>query len=752
MEHAAHQLAPLATQAASYLWLIPLFPLVGAFINASMGLRLQRRFGKGLVHGISIGAMVLSFAVACVAFASLLGLDGEHRFLQDTLWNVFTAGKVSVDLGFALDPLSMMMTLMITFVGTLIHVFSTGYMADEPSYWRFFAYLNLFVFSMLLLVMGDNFVLMFFGWEGVGLCSYLLIAFWYTDAQKAAAGMKAFVTNRFGDFGFVLGVFLLFWALGGAWQKGADGKTAYVETDAHAAAYLAAARGEEHGTPHVEVGPTLNFRQLRDQIVIPDTGVAENLKHQKIFGLGLLAMVGILLFVGAMGKSAQLPLHVWLPDAMAGPTPVSALIHAATMVTAGVYMVARLNFVFALSPTAMGWVAFIGALTALFAASIGFFQYDIKKVLAYSTVSQLGFMFIGVGVGAYWAGAYHLLTHAFFKATLFLGSGSVILGCHHEQDMRNMGGLGKHMPVTRLTYLVACWAIAGFPWASGFYSKDEILWKAFTQEGMDFLGFPAPWLGPLIYVVGIVAAVGTSYYMFRSYYMTFTGEYRGHGHGHDEGHGHGHAPHESPLSITLVLVALAAGAVLAAILGIPAAWSGSAPILKRWLEPSLPAVVSFAEKSHATEYLFQAIGVSAGVIGWVFARMLYKDGKSEVPARLLQRWKRAWTVVYNKYYVDELYQATILRGAVALARLLSWFDKHIIDGIVNLAGAITRVFANIDGAIDRYLVDGAVNLVADSALSAGSILRRVQTGRIQTYLYGALVGAVAIVLLNFLIK
>ena len=748
MEHAAHQLGPLATYAASYLWLIPFFPLVGAFINATMGVRLQRKFGKGLVHGISIGAMVASFVVAGVAFVSLLGLPPEHRFLQDTLWNVFTAGKVTVDLGFALDPLSMMMTLIITFIGTLIHVFSIGYMADEPSYWRFFSYLNLFVFSMLLLVMGDNFVIMFFGWEGVGLCSYLLIAFWYTDPQKAAAGMKAFVTNRFGDFGFILGLFLLFWALGGAWQKAPDGKLKYVETDPHAAAYAAAAHG--HGVPQVPVGPTLNFRELRDQIVITSTGVAAQLKSQKLFGFGLLAVVGILLFVGAMGKSAQLPLHVWLPDAMAGPTPVSALIHAATMVTAGVYMVARLNFVFALSPTAMGWVAFIGALTALFAASIGFFQYDIKKVLAYSTVSQLGFMFIGVGVGAYWAGAYHLLTHAFFKATLFLGSGSVILGCHHEQDMRKMGGLGKRMPVTKWTYLVACWAIAGFPWASGFYSKDEILWKAFTQEGMAFLGMAAPHLGQLIYFMGIIAATGTSFYMFRSYYMTFTGEYRGHGHDHVDDHGHG--PKESPLSITLVLVALATGAVLAAVIGIPLAWTGSAPLLEQWLEPALPAVVAFAEKSHATEYLFQGIGVSAGVIGWGFARALYKDGKSQVPTRLLERWKGVWTVIYNKYYVDELYQATILRGSVAFAHLCSWFDKYLVDGLVNLAGAIARVFAELDGAIDRYLVDGMVNLIANSTLSAGSILRRLQTGRIQTYLYGALVGAIAIVFLNFLLK
>jgi len=423
------------------------------------------------------------------------------------------------------------------------------------------------------------------------------------------------------------------------------------------------------------------------------------------------------------------------------------------MVTAGVYMFARLNFLFALSPSAMGWIATVGVVTALFAASIGFFQYDIKKVLAYSTVSQLGFMFVGVGVGAYWAGAYHLLTHAFFKATLFLCAGSVILGCHHEQDMRKMGGLGKMMPVTKWTYLVACWAIAGFPWASGFYSKDEILWKAFTQEGMAFLGVPLPWLGQLIYAAGILAATGTSFYMFRSYYMTFSGEYRGgHGHGHDGGHGHGHLPKESPLAVTLVLVALATGAVLAAVIGIPYSWTGHAPLLEHWLEPALPAVVRFAEKPHVMEYVFQGIGVSAGLIGWLFARALYKDGKSEVPARLLERWKAVWTVVYNKYYVDELYQATILRGAVALGRLCTWIDRYLVDGLVNLVGAIGRVCGELDGAIDRYLVDGLVNGVANATLAAGRVLRRVQTGRIQTYLYGALAGAIAIVFLNFLLK
>ncbi|HYQ82139.1 MAG TPA: NADH-quinone oxidoreductase subunit L, partial [Anaeromyxobacteraceae bacterium] len=621
--------------------------------------------------------------------------------------------------------------------------------------------------------------LLYLGWEGVGLCSYLLISFWYTDPEKAAAGMKAFVVNRFGDFGFTIGLFLLFWGLGGAWQQRTDMRGADYQplpgvnavapaSDAAESARLAPLKELEHGAA-VRIGPTFNFRELRDQVVIEKTGVAEHLKGQKLWGFALMAVVGILLFVGAMGKSAQIPLYVWLPDAMAGPTPVSALIHAATMVTAGVYMVARLNFVYALSPTAMGWVAAIGALTAVFAASIGFFQYDIKKVLAYSTVSQLGFMFIGVGVGAYWAGAYHLLTHAFFKACLFLGSGSVILGCHHEQDMRKMGGLKKLMPITAASYLVACWAIAGYPWAAGFYSKDEILWKAFTSEHLALLGTSTPWLGQLIYVVGIVTATGTAFYMFRSYYMTFTGEYRG-GAGHhgeaahaaaghaapahdDHGHGgHGGGPRESPLSITFVLVVLAAGSVLAGLLGLPMLWTHRPPALEHFLEPSIPAVVRFAEKPHSMEWLFQGIGVAAGVVGWFFARLLYKDGRSHVPAELKQRFMGLWTVAYNKYYVDEAYHALVIRPSVFFARFLAWFDQHVIDWAVNFAGWVTRFFANIDGAIDKYLVDGAVNAVANVTIEGGRALRRVQTGRIQTYLYGALAGALAVVLLNFLVK
>ncbi len=766
MEH-AQELGRLAVHPASYLWLIPAFPAVGAFVNAAIGWKLQQVFGKKIVHRIAVLAMFLSFGTALYAFAQMLALPAEDRFLQNTLWNLLTAGRFTVDLGFALDQLSMMMVLIITGIGALIHVFSIGYMSEEPSYWRFFSYLNLFVFTMLLLVMGDNFAVMFFGWEGVGLASYLLIAFWYTDPEKAAAGMKAFVVNRFGDFGFLAGLFLLFWALGGAWQprEGAVRNLEYVpaaELNATAPA-TTAAQADALAPRHegVKVGPTMNFRELRDQIAVEATGVKARLVGAKVWGVPLLMLVGIFLFVGAMGKSAQLPLYVWLPDAMAGPTPVSALIHAATMVTAGVYMVARLNFVYALSPSAMGWVALIGALTAIFSATIGFFQYDIKKVLAYSTVSQLGFMFIGVGVGAFWAGAYHLLTHAFFKATLFLGSGSVILGCHHEQDMRKMGGLAKHMPITRWTYLFACIAIAGFPIANGFYSKDEILWKAFSARSLELFGAPAPWLGPLIYVIGIVTATGTAFYMYRSYYMTFTGTYRGnagHGHGasasHDD-HAHGHhggTPHESPWTITLVLSLLAAGSFLTLFLGIPYAWTHRPPILEHWLEPVMSGKVEFAKLPHVLEYVFQGLGVLAATVGWLAARALYKDARSEVPARLKARFEGIWTVVYNKYFVDELYDHVVLKPAVWVARMASRFDGSVIDGVVNLAGAVGRFLGRFDAAIDRYLVDGAVNAVAAATIGLGRSFRTLQTGRIQTYLYGALGGALVVVLLNFLIS
>ncbi|HYD42330.1 MAG TPA: NADH-quinone oxidoreductase subunit L [Anaeromyxobacter sp.] len=755
MEHAVAD-----PQAARLLWLIPALPLAGFVVNALLGAKLQRAFGKRAVHAVAIAAVAAAFLVALACFVELLGLPAEDRLLHQRLWNVFTIGRLSVDFAFALDPLSMTLVLVITGIGSLIHLFSVGYMADEPSYWRFFCYLNLFVFAMLLLVMGDNLAVMFFGWEGVGLASYLLISFWYSDPEKAKAGMKAFVVNRIGDFGFLLGILVLFWALGGAWMPRQGGGLR--ATDYQPVAELRALDGDAAAAPAVagvKVGPTLAFRELRDQLTIEETGVRKRLDGMTLWGVPVLALVAFLLFIGAMGKSAQLPLYVWLPDAMAGPTPVSALIHAATMVTAGVYMVARLSFLFALSASAMGWVALVGALTAAFAATIGFFQYDIKKVLAYSTVSQLGFMFIGVGVGAYWAGTYHLLTHAFFKATLFLAAGSVILGCHHEQDMRKMGGLAKHMPWTRWAYLVACIAIAGFPIANGFYSKDEILWKAFTSNHLALFGVKVPWLGPAIWALGLLTATGTAFYMYRSYYMTFSGTYRGgpeadagHGHGHE---GHGHTPHESPWTVTSVLVILAAGSVLTLFLGLPALWTHAPPLFEHWLEPVLaPAtkLFEFRETDHSLEWLFQGLGVAAAFAGWLAARALYKDGRSEVPARLKARFTRAWTVVYEKYYVDELYAFAVVRPLARLAALLAWFDTHLVDGIVNLVGALARFASAISDVIDRYGVDWAVNGVANLTRGAGGALRRLQTGRVQTYLYGALGGALVVVLLNFLLQ
>jgi NADH-quinone oxidoreductase subunit L len=798
----------------SYLWLIPVFPLMGSALNAFLGKRIQAKLGKAWNSYIAVGAMTLAFVTAFVAWIQIVGLPEDERYLRDLMWNMFTAGDLQVNLSFALDPLSMMMTLIITFIGTLIHVYSIGYMAEDPAYWRFFCYLNLFVFSMLLLVMGDNFVLMFFGWEGVGLCSYLLIGFWYEDLEKARAAVKAFVANRFGDFGFVLGLFMLFWALGGAWKDKTvtpPHEARWHQADPHYKAQPTAGTQYERDpgfSPQVppaisadigssasrsvrsgiRVGPTMTFRELRDQVSIETTGVKARLLGMTFFGMPLLALIGILLFVGATAKSAQIPLYVWLPDAMAGPTPVSALIHAATMVTAGVYMVARLNFIFALSPVAMTVIACTGAATAIFAASIGFVQTDIKKVLAYSTVSQLGFMFIGVGVGAYWAGVYHLLTHAFFKACLFLGSGSVILGCHHEQDMRKMGGLKKYMPITEKTYLYACIAIAGFPIANGFFSKDEILGLAFSS-GNNLLD---PMIGKIIWFVGWIAACGTSFYMWRSYYMTFTGEYRGAG-GHDEshgalathsvgaahaatfdhdtkghaagGHGHGGLPHESPRTMTYVLATLAIGCALTVVLGFWAPlgkllgleWLQE-PLLERWLSPvlapSAALVHSRAEvPSTALEWALIIASIGVAFLGWGVARAFYKDAKSTVPARIAAAFPRIHQWVYDKYYVDEFYQQTLLSGTQVLARALSAFDRYVVDGAVNGVALVGRFVCNIDGAIDKYLVDGAVNLFADAVIVAGKRLRRLQDGKIQHYLYAAMAGALIVIGINiFLVR
>jgi NADH-quinone oxidoreductase subunit L len=800
------------------LWLIPALPLLGAAVNGLFGLHLSRRFGPRINHRIAIALPTVSFVVATIGFFLLRhqiqlhetshGSDGALALSQN-LFPFIHVGLLDADLAFWLDPLSAVMALVVTGIGTLIHVYSIGYMAGDDGYWRFFAYLNLFMAAMLTLVLGDNFLVMFIGWEGVGLCSYLLISFWYRNKANATAGNKAFIVNRVGDFGFVLGMALLFWGLmgnhTGSMFVGADHRgAATFATDGYRTGYYGAHRitdlerdelcaqyggspdfctfaslGDEPGAvpargslaerfrPARQAPPTsLRFDAVRARVHQDHPLWAENSASAKTFmGAPIILLICLLLFVGATGKSAQIPLYVWLPDAMAGPTPVSALIHAATMVTAGVYMVARCSFLFSISPTAMTVVAVVGAFTALFAATIGLFQYDIKKVLAYSTVSQLGYMFIGVGVGAYWAGIYHLVTHAAFKACLFLGSGSVILGCHHEQDMRKMGGLKRFMPSTERTYLLSCIAITTAPVfviSNGFFSKDEILWKAF--DAAHILGGN----GWVIWLVGFLGAGLTAFYMWRSYYMTFTGEYRG-GHSDDDHHGHGGDPHESPRTMTWVLWTLVGLSFFTILLGFWPLLGGlihshalQEPLLERWLHPVLGAAtagldwLSHTKDMHTTELLLALASVVISLGGWWTARLLYKDGRSPVPQRLLESKaglvRKPHTLIYNKYFVDELYGWAFVRGlGIAGSRTLFWFDQKIIDGLVNLAGFMGRVVAAIDGLIDALVVDGMVNGVASIIGGAGSRIRKMQTGRIQTYLAGAIVGALLLVAANYLL-
>jgi len=804
------------------LGLIPLFPLIGSAYCAFLGLRMQRKYGEAAVHVPAIIFPALSTIVAVAGFFTLAGA-GHGTALYDRLWSWFDIGHLQGDFAFIMDRLSAVMCLVVTVVGTLIHVYSSGYMKGDKSYWRFFSHLNLFMCAMLILVLGDNFLMMFVGWEGVGLCSYLLIAFWYTDKAKAAAGMKAFLVNRIGDFGFSLGVFMIFWGLLAAPAATVSGRISGTPADHGSAPALQAGHetadpamagheGAGHGAEahvtegealpgHLEAAPPADARgagaaahggsnlaaqdhgqaapgvtkptsiAFRDvEAIVQDPVRREGLLSQKALGIGLVTLACLLLFLGASGKSAQIPLYVWLPDAMAGPTPVSALIHAATMVTAGVYMVARLHFLFALSPAAMTVVATVGAVTGLFAATIGLFQHDIKKVLAYSTVSQLGFMFLAVGVGAYWVGIFHLMTHAFFKACLFLGSGSVILGCHHEQDMRRMGGLRKLMPTTAVTYFLSCAAIAGFPFFSGFFSKDEILWKAFDSGNMLLPGG-----GAILWAIAAVAALCTSFYMFRSYYMTFSGEYRGlahatAGHGHDSGgahaagsghdsHGHhGGVPHESPRNITYVLVTLAFLAVVGGYVGLPHLW-GLPNFFEHWLEPVFASShhwIHSAGRSHGMEWVLMILSVGIAFGGFFLARALYKDGRSQVPARVLANpngfVRGFYKTVYNKYYVDEAYGAVFVKNTIRLAHALFAFDRRAIDALVNLVGLAGRAFGKLQGFIDYRLVDGLVNLVARVIGAAASSIRRIQTGQIQSYIFGLSASAVAFVIVVYLLK
>src|SRR4029434_4850027 len=660
-------------------WIVFL-PLLGAIINGLVGVKIQKSMGKGAIGFIACAPVVIAFGLSLYAFFLLKDLEPEKRFLIDNLYRWIDLGSLKVDMAFMVDPLSAVMILVVTGVGGLIHIYATGYMHDDQAFWRFFAYLNLVMAAMLTLVLGDSLLLLFVGWEGVGLCSYALIGFWYTDHSNARAGNKAFIVNRVGDFGFVLGMFLLFWSL-----------------DA-----------QGHGS--------LTFREM--------VKWAPSIQNMTLWGWPVVTLATLFLFVGATGKSAQIPLFVWLPDAMAGPTPVSALIHAATMVTAGVYMTARMSVFFSMAPETLNVIAVIGVATALVAASIALTQNDIKKVLAYSTVSQLGYMFIGVGVGGYAAAVFHLMTHAFFKACLFLGAGSVIHAMHHEQDMRKMGGLKAWMPVTFITFFISVLAIAGFPPFAGFFSKDEILWLA-ASNGHWTICFRA------------VCGAGLSpFYMFRQLFMTFYGACRADHHTQEH-------LHESPQVMTIPLIILAVGAVFAGFVGLPGVLGGSQ--FAHWLEPVIHAHEE-AHASHALEWGLMAVSVSVASLGVFLAYLMYRR-ESLSPAIFANlAGGSLYRLFDHKWYFDEIYQVVFVNGTLLIARLGSLFDQYIIDGIVDGSAALTRFVSWLNGLFDQYIIDGMVNLIANLTFGIGNKLRRVQTGNINSYLYGILIAVVLLII------
>jgi NADH-quinone oxidoreductase subunit L len=588
------------------------------------------------------------------------------------------------DWGFLLDPLSAVMILVVTGVGFLIHVYSTGYMAHDNGYYRFFGYLNLFVFFMLMLVLANNYMLLFVGWEGVGLCSYLLIGFYFHKKSAGDAGKKAFIVNRVGDSGFILGMLLMMSVLG--------------------------------TVKFTDVNAILRSGQF----------------PMETAGFGVLSAMAILLFFGATGKSAQVPLYIWLPDAMEGPTPVSALIHAATMVTAGVYMVARSSALFHLTPHASMVVAVVGAFTAILAATIALVQNDIKRVLAYSTVSQLGYMFLALGVGAYWVAIFHLFTHAFFKALLFLGSGSVIHAVGGEQDMRRMGALKNKIPITHWTMFVGSVAIAGIPGFAGFFSKDEILWQAYSS----------PLGSRLLWFVGLATAGLTAFYMWRLMNLTFYGKSRV-------------APetakhiHESPASMTVPLTLLAAGSVLAGWLGTPKLWNLGEHFraFEHWLEPVFPAAAVEAAKegehSSSTEWALMALSVAVAIIGISIARYFYHR-KPEIPDSLERSFKPLHTLLYNKWYVDEIYDFLFVNGLCKGGGLaLGSFDRNVVDGGVNGAGWLTRFSSKVSIWWDTWIVDGAVRFTAFFVKMLSYPVCLLQTGRVQSYAFFVVLGVLA---------
>ncbi len=659
------------------IWLIPLFPAAGFVINGLFG----KRMSKTMVGVIACGLVFISFIFSAGAVYQLLQLDSAHRSHTVRLYEWINAGPAHtsegplanfrVDWGFLLDPLSSVMILVVTGIGLLIHIYSTGYMHEEDGYYRFFAYLNLFMFSMLTLVLGNNYVMMFVGWEGVGLCSYLLIGYYFHKKSAGDAAKKAFVVNRVGDWGFSIGIMMIFVTFG-----------------------------------------TIDFIQVGEKV---REGVMAGAFH---VGDPLFIGIALALFVGAAGKSAQIPLYVWLPDAMEGPTPVSALIHAATMVTAGVYMVARSNFIYQMAPQAMTVVAVIGAVTAFFAASIGLVQNDIKRVLAYSTVSQLGYMFLALGVGAFAAGIFHLMTHAFFKALLFLGSGSVIHALHHEQDMRKMGALKNKIPVTFWTMFVGTLAIAGTPFLAGFFSKDEILWKAFSSNQGHVL----------LWLLGAAVAGMTAFYMFRLIFMTFFGQSR-------VDHHTEHHIHESPRSMTVPLIILAIGSVVAGYVGFPA-WLGGNNAFEKFLDPVFePLPIPHgpeAEYSHLAEAGMAAASVAIALIGFGLAYSKYCK-RSWEQQREIRQYGSLYPVFLNKYYVDEGYDLLFVNRAKDAGTGLWKFDAAVVDGAVNGSAWTTVEGALGSGWWDRWVVDGIVKFIGGFIRTMSWPLRLIQTGYVQNY-------------------
>ena len=603
----------------SQIWLVPAFPLLGFLLNGFLG----KRFGTRFVTFVGPLAIALSFAQSLVLFFQML--EAEGNVLKEHLYPWISSGNFEAGINFQVDQLSGLYLLVITGVGFLIHVYSVGYMDGESGYYRFFAYLNLFVFFMLILVLGDSFLLMFVGWEGVGLCSYLLIGYYFEKDSAAEAAKKAFLFNRIGDFGVLSAVMLIFLAFGSI----------------------------EFATINAEAATQFEY------------------------GGALVTAITLLLFLGATGKSAQIPLYVWLPDAMEGPTPVSALIHAATMVTAGLYMVARLSHLFVLAPFTMNVIAVVGTATALLAATIAVTQTDIKRVLAYSTVSQLGYMFLAMGVGAFGAGVFHVMTHAFFKALLFLGSGSVILAVHHEQDMRKMGALKNKLPITYMTMLLGTFAISGIPFFSGFFSKDEILWKAYSS----------PLGGPWLWGVGFLTAGLTAFYMFRMIYLTFHGESR------VDSHTAEHV-HESPFSMTIPLMILAALAVTGGFFGVPHVFH----VIPNGMENYFQGFFAEIPSGHgtvSTEWTLMAFSVAFALLAWFFASRLYHSG-FELAAGLRSKWESLYQLSLNKWYVDELYNTLIIQPGRLFSTHVLWrlFDQNVIDRAVNTTADVARMVGN----------------------------------------------------------